>query len=339
MRLALRVGGAFGVSVCMAPLGTFARRLIPVTLALFGGASATTGCDEDPTARTPGGAVATSPDLPPPRLSDTGLFPTGRPDEIAAEARPFEPRHALWTDGATKRRWIALPPGSSIDDADPERWVFPVGTRVWKEFALDGRPIETRYLLRRVDGSWAYATYRWRADGLDADRAPDEGVPHAAESAPGVPYDLPSVRDCRACHESGNGPVLGYSRFQLESRPAESDAERALGYLHANCAHCHNPRGPLASLGLDLHRGSGPLSTAGALRTALGASLRGAHGTRLVAGDPTASALWRRLASASPIERMPPRGTRRVDDAGVELIASWIRALDEHATTASPSSN
>lgn len=35
--------------------------------------------------------------------------------------------------------------------------------------------------------------------------------------------------------------------------PASSATERAaLGYLHANCGHCHNSSGPLADLELDL---------------------------------------------------------------------------------------
>src|SRR5262245_16534783 len=51
----------------------------------------------------------------PPRLSDTGLFVAGSTTRVRSGVLPFAPRHALWSDGADKRRWIALPPGTAID--------------------------------------------------------------------------------------------------------------------------------------------------------------------------------------------------------------------------------
>ena len=55
----------------------------------------------------------------------------------------FTPTWRLWTDGAVKRRWVSLPPGGTIDTSDPDRWVFPVGTRFFKEFAApDGTLLE-----------------------------------------------------------------------------------------------------------------------------------------------------------------------------------------------------
>lgn len=38
---------------------------------------------------------------------------------------------------------------------------FPIGTRFWKEFAFDGRPVETRYMERRRDGSWLFSP-KWQ---------------------------------------------------------------------------------------------------------------------------------------------------------------------------------
>lgn len=288
---------------------------------------------EERPALRPGTAGAGG-DLLPDRLSATGLFAPGEPERLADDVQPYTPRFPLWTDGAEKRRFLALPAGTSIDTSDPDRWVFPVGTRLWKEFAIAGRPVETRYLLRRPDGDWSFATYRWDADGRDATRAPEAGVPHAAESAPGVPYDIPSQSDCRACHDSGLGPVLGYSRVQLEPGAAASDTEaRALGYLHGNCAHCHNPRSPLASLDLDFEaREPGSARDAERVRaTLVGVLTRGTAGTRLVPGHPDASVLVRRVRSTSPLDRMPPRGTRLVDADGAELLATWVRALEAPA--------
>src|ERR1043165_6412078 len=56
----------------------------------------------------------------------------------------FSPQYPLWSDGAHKRRWIYLPPGTAIDASRLDAWEFPIGTRLWKEFSLGG-PIETRF--------------------------------------------------------------------------------------------------------------------------------------------------------------------------------------------------
>src|SRR5262245_9039318 len=72
---------------------------------------------------------------PPQKLSDTGLYRDPVTRTIAAEARVYSPQYPLWTDGATKLRWVALPKGSAIDAKDAEAWRFPVGTRFWKQFS------------------------------------------------------------------------------------------------------------------------------------------------------------------------------------------------------------
>jgi hypothetical protein len=59
-------------------------------------------------------------------LSDTGLFAPGQVGTIAVAVLPFSPQYPLWSDGATKRRWISLPPGLSIDATRPDE-VEPQG--------------------------------------------------------------------------------------------------------------------------------------------------------------------------------------------------------------------
>src|SRR5262245_14213021 len=51
----------------------------------------------------------------PARLSQTGLYSDIATRTIAPENLSFSPQYPLWTDGASKRRWIRLPAGSSID--------------------------------------------------------------------------------------------------------------------------------------------------------------------------------------------------------------------------------
>jgi len=150
----------------------------------------------------------------PSRLSETGLYVSGSTREIAPENLAYAPEYPLWSDGASKRRWLHLPPGAAIDATNPDQWQFPIGTRFWKEFSF-GERTETRYLERVSDGSFRYATYVWDAAQRDAWLAPREGLPASREIRPGISHDVPSEGDCRACHEGRRSPVLGFGALQL----------------------------------------------------------------------------------------------------------------------------
>lgn len=152
----------------------------------------------------------------PMHLHETGLYEPGSM-RVRAENLSFTPQYSLWSDGASKQRWIFLPPGTRIDASNPDAWEFPRGTKLWKEFR-HGRAIETRYIERRADGRWQFASYVWNAAGTDAVLAPAEGIPHlAANIAPDGFYPIPARDDCLACHEGGAVPVLGFSVLQLSS--------------------------------------------------------------------------------------------------------------------------
>lgn len=160
-----------------------------------------------------GVSVAAADPLPE-RLGETGLFKPGSA-EIADGLLAFSPQYPLWSDGARKRRWLYLPPGQTIDAGNPDAWLFPPGTRVWKEFGYGG-PVETRYIERLGDGNWRFATYLWNEDGSEAVLAPEAGMAyHAVSDAPGGRYPIPSREDCLACHDGGAGPLLGLNALQL----------------------------------------------------------------------------------------------------------------------------
>src|SRR4051812_36602398 len=152
----------------------------------------------------------------PAHLRDTGLYLSG--SVLGPDVLPFSPQYPLWSDGAAKRRWIWLPPGTAIDAAQPDAWDFPAGTKLWKEFA-HGRALETRYIERSTDGSWRFGSYVWNAEGTDAVLAPASGLRDLPASgstrdtrdALAAHYTIPSVDDCRACHEGAPVPVLGFS--------------------------------------------------------------------------------------------------------------------------------
>ncbi|HEV6967276.1 hypothetical protein [Roseateles sp.] len=255
----------------------------------------------------------------PERLSQTGL-------SDAAAVRAFEPRFPLWSDGAAKRRWIALPPGTAVDASRPDAWRFPVGTRLWKEFSVDGRPVETRHYVLGADGRWEFASYVW--EGGDAVRAPARGQTLILPG--GKAYAIPSTGDCMACHAGARSPVLGFAALQLgpavpalvregllKNAPAAwagqapdfdapDPAERAArGYLHGNCGQCHFDGGVPVPLRLALDVG--------------------AHPAPLAAGQ--AAEVLRRAGTRNPYVQMPPLGTRHIDLQGLALLNRHLQPL------------
>lgn len=163
----------------------------------------------------------------PVRLSETGLYADGASGPVASNVQPYAPQYPLWSDGLTKRRWLALPEGAVIDAADAYAWDFPIGTKLWKEFALGDRRVETRFFWRASAAGWISVSYVWNAAGTDADLAPAEGVRKVVEVAPGRWHDVPSRSDCAACHGPAEASrVLGINALQLS-------ADRDAVALHA----------------------------------------------------------------------------------------------------------
>jgi hypothetical protein len=151
----------------------------------------------------------------PQHLRDTGLFIAGS-TTVRPGVLPYSPQYPLWSDGAAKRRWLWLPPGTAIDASRPDAWEFPRGTRLWKEFSYGTRKVETRFIERLADGSWRFAAYVWNEEGTDAVLAPASGIGALrVAAAPGGRYTVPAEADCHACHEGAAVPVLGASALQL----------------------------------------------------------------------------------------------------------------------------
>jgi cytochrome c553 len=151
----------------------------------------------------------------PPLLSQTGLYAAEGTLQIDPRNRPFSPQYPLWSDGAAKRRWIRLPEGTTIDASDLSRWEFPIGTRFWKEFSFDGHKVETRFLWRVSKEQWVFASYAWNDAQSDASLSPDSGLPNVAAVAPGKRHSIPSITECRSCHDSARTEILGFDALNL----------------------------------------------------------------------------------------------------------------------------
>jgi hypothetical protein len=286
----------------------------------------------------------------------------------SVERVPFTPQYPLWSDGATKRRWIYLPPGQAIDASDIDAWQFPVGTRLWKELSFGGHRVETRYMARAQAG-WVYATYVWNDAGTEATLAPAAGAT-SVEIAPGVRHHIPSVAECRACHAVGRTPALAFSALQLSSDrdpnaphrevplpgsldlrdlvvrglvanvpatsvfgapriPGDAVERAALGYLHANCGGCHRSDGPIGVVGMDLVARLADPGTAKRTTIEQPAHFM-APRMRIAPGDPARSVVIARMSSRDPTTQMPPLGTQLVDTEATDLLTTWIAQLERN---------
>jgi hypothetical protein len=294
----------------------------------------------------------------PQKLSQTGLFADLSQQRLAADVFPYAPEFVLWSDGASKRRFISVPEGSRIDSRDPEAWSAPEGTKLWKEFSLGDVHLETRLLQKTGPGAadWAAAAYVWQADQSDATLAP-----YGAIDVLGTAHDVPASGECFACHDGRPGRILGFSAVQLAPRSYDAPerlsdaaseallsdsmpkldipgtpAERAaLGYLHANCSHCHNQSDSARSgkkcfnpndrlsfdLDFTLHaQDLSSVESTAAYRTALGEVIE--------SGNPGASKVVALMSKrAGGLNQMPPLGTEQVDEVGLGLVREWIGSL------------
>lgn len=300
------------------------------------------------------------------RLSDTCLYDDMATLHVRSDVVEYRPSYELWADGADKRRWIWLPPGTTIDTSNMDHWIFPVGTRVWKEFSRNGRKLETRFIERTGTGAGDYrvVSFAWLADGTNAGVASFFGESNVL----GTQHDIPSSVVCGNCHNGETGKVLGFSAVQLArggggvtfdalvankklSNPPASGVHyavpgtpvqaNALGYLHANCGHCHHPGGgeayllvdqilrlDVAAMALgDPAKTPTYLTTVGHRTTAL---LNRQTELRVAAGDPLKSDIYLRMGRREryfPPPNMPPYGSEQIDDQGRDAVAAWIRGL------------
>lgn len=304
---------------------------------------------------TDGGEVAL-PDEPA-TLEEAGLYSNFAARTFAPGIRPYEPAFKLWSDGAIKDRYVYLPPGSTIDASDPDHWVLPIGTRLYKTFSFGGRPVETR-LLRKNEAGWFAATYAWNADS-SATRRVTDGVRNAL----GTGYDIPDQTTCMGCHDGASDAALGFELISLANAgttglnlaalnaeglispkllgdytvPGDDLERAALGWLHANCGTaCHNDsiraKGfwtgfymRLDSQELDALESTALWRTGAYITSNFqpgGPTLQ-----RLAPGKPNRSAIVYRASTRGSTAQMPPMDTNFVDEAGVATLRAWIESL------------
>jgi uncharacterized repeat protein (TIGR03806 family) len=184
---------------------------------------------------------------PPERLSETGLFTDIVTKALSPGIYRYEVNSELWSDGAYKTRYIALPGETRVEFSADGHWTFPENTVLVKNFLFESvrgdtstrRFVETRFLINAgpVRG-WQGVSYRWNDDGTEAHLLPTGQVvdvviddPQTADVVESQSYQFPAPEDCLRCHTWGSGQVLGVRTGQFSA--AQLRQWEALG-LFAN---------------------------------------------------------------------------------------------------------
>ena len=293
------------------------------------------------------------------QLSATGCALASDPKQADAGMIPYDINARLWSDGAVKYRWFALPGNAKIHVRDDGDWEFPIGSVLRKDFYLHDKIIETRLLAHHTDGSWAGYSYEWDDTQSDATMR----LNGLSKLIDGQTWTYPSSNQCLMCHTQAANRVLGPETGQMNRNytypnigqlnqlshyqnlglfdnaipagiPTLADptntelttADRARAYLHANCSHCHRPGGT-GNVAIDL-RYTTPLAEMNICNIvpALGDLGLGPNARLLAAGDPSLSIISARMKHTDSM-RMPVLGSAVVDSFGVGLIDDWITAM------------
>ena len=302
-----------------------------------------------------------SSDLFPQLLSDLACVDPLDPSQPVGMI-PYSVNVPFWSEGADKDRWLALPDGATITIEANGDWTFPIGTLILKHFRLGGTLIETRVFTRHDDGSWAGYTYEWNPLETEAVLVPGAKSKIVQGQTWSFPSRLQCL-GCHT-PEAGfvlglgtlqtNGPMnypstgltanqlhtfeniglfsapLPASPADLPSLPSPNDVTksletRAMAYLEANCAHCHNPDHPLDST-FDA-RFETPLANTNVCgATPLVDDLGLPNALLITPGDPTQSILSRRVRALNSDSM--PIGNNLTDEQAADLIDTWISSLN-----------
>ena len=153
------------------------------------------------------------------KLSDYKFFEGEIKNQIPSlNVIPYEPASSLFTDYASKKRFIWMPKGVTGTFTAANKIIdFPVGTVLIKTFYYSTiqpdnttKLIETRLMIRKSD-KWHFYEYLWNDEQTDADlvigadfvNGSSKTVTFSKPSGEIVTtdYRIPSDSECFACHK------------------------------------------------------------------------------------------------------------------------------------------
>jgi uncharacterized repeat protein (TIGR03806 family) len=163
-------------------------------------------------------------------LSDYGFFKGNLKDQIPVDGvMPYVLNSPLFSDYASKLRFVRLPSGQSVAYNPDSVLQFPVGTAIVKTFyyPIDERSpkkgrrlMETRVLLHEAKG-WVALPYIWNKEQTEAVLEVAGGSDEVAWTdvsgkKQSFVYQVPNMNQCKGCHErSGEMTPIGPSVRQL----------------------------------------------------------------------------------------------------------------------------
>lgn len=185
------------------------------------------------------------------KLSDYNLFqvnsdPTDNPIEGGI---PYDLSTPLFTDYATKYRFIFIPEGGKTEYTQSEVLSFPVGTVLVKTFAMPADTsmrtgeellIETRLLIHRADG-WVALPYYWSSAedatlAIAGKQVENTTTIHKGEILD-FTYSVPKATSCTSCHaragdlEAKISPIGPKARYLNSDYAYLTGTENQLRYL------------------------------------------------------------------------------------------------------------
>ncbi len=167
----------------------------------------------------------------PTTLSETGLFERVAGHVVAPGVIAYSVNVPLWSDGAHKKRFLALPGDATAEFVEKGKsWNFPEGTVLVKSFALEGtagdpqsrRYIETR-LLTKQQKEWIGYSYLWNDEQTEATLVGSQGADRtfvirdasAPQGERKQTWHYPSRAECMVCHSRAANFVLGLQTEQM----------------------------------------------------------------------------------------------------------------------------
>ncbi len=172
---------------------------------------------------------------PPSKLSELGVFDDLLTLKVKEGIIPYDINAPLWSDGAIKKRWIALSndgnfnlPEEKIRYSSEQNWEFPPGTVFIKHFELPltippsdkTAKLETRFFIIGKGGKGYGLTYKWNDAGTEAfllggGSSKEFEISENGEHTYTQVWDFPSRDQCITCHNDNAEYILGVKTHQL----------------------------------------------------------------------------------------------------------------------------
>jgi hypothetical protein len=242
-----------------------------------------------------------------------------------------------------------------------------------------GVRVETRFMHKfgPGDADWLFATYQWPENNASPTAGDATLVTAGVPNANGTTHDIPSVAQCSQCHfQNLVERVLGFGAIQLSHElggvtireladagwlthpqaaaaaggglarngfdpPGSEAAQRALGYLHANCGNCHHmgtvfgqdATNNIPPARLRLMVGMNTVESTDTYTSFVGIpTLRPyfAGCDRIEPGRADLSEMIMRMNRRDmpqPGQQMPPLATKQVHMDAVGYVSAWIDSL------------